>query len=370
MPEDESWPAVRAWRREQRERLIERRLALPHTARRSAEAAIARHLLAAADALDVSCVGYYWPFKGEIDLHPVLKQLAARGTRGALPVVIEKGAAMVFRAWAPGEAIARGIWDIPVPAADVRVQPTLLLIPLVGFDRAGYRLGYGGGYYDRTLAAASPRPMTIGIGYACTRLDSIHSQPHDIGLDRILTEDGWFAIERKEVPMHEPASSPCQMADADPAYMGFLGDAELVALLNELLTAERAGARGVATLAKRAEVDDGQSLLQTVARDEASFCAMLSRHLKRLQAEPTSATGTFYDKLVAMNDYVEQLGFLNRGQCWVVRKLRETLPRVRDAELAGDLRHMLDVHVRNIDACASVLTGLGASAQSTAPGSA
>ena len=110
----------------------------------------------------------------------------------------------------------------------------------------------------------------------------------------------------------------------DPAYMGFLRDDEVTALLNELLAAERAGARGVATMARRTEVDDGHSLLQRVAHDEAAFCAMLSRHLKRFNAEPTSATGVFYDRLIAMEDYLQQLAFLNRGQCWVVRKLRAT----------------------------------------------
>lgn len=353
--ESSDWPAVRAWRRERRERLIGRRLALSEAERRSAQAAISRHLLEAAASLPIACIGYYWPFKGEIDLHPCLKQLTERGATGALPVVVEKGAPMIFRAWSPGQPLARGIWDIPIPADDRQVQPTLLLVPLVGFDRAGYRLGNGGGYYDRSLAAMSPRPLTVGIGHAWARLDTIHPQAHDVPLDRILTEEGWFELERNGASARKPASSPCQMAEVDPAYMGFLRDDEVIALLNELLTAERAGARGVATMAKRIAVEADHALLHAVAHDEASFCAMLSRHLKRLHAQPTDATGSFYDKLIAMEDYVQQLTFLNRGQGWVVRKLREALPRVRDAALAGDLRHMLDVHVRNIEACEEVL---------------
>lgn len=353
------WTRIRAWRRAQRERLLERRLALTHAQRQAAQTAIVRTLCDSADTLPVDCIGYYWPFKGEVDLHPVLSALAPRGTRGALPVVLDARAPMVFRAWAPGQPLTRGIWDIPIPARDERVQPTLLLVPVVGFDRAGYRLGYGGGYYDRTLAALSPRPLTVGVGYAYALLESIYPQPHDIALDRIVTEDGWFEVARKESPMEEPASPPCQMADVDPAYMGFLRDDEIVALLNELLTAERAGARGVATLAKRAEDENGHSLLHAVSRDEASFCAMLTRHLKRLRVEPTLETGSFYDKLLAVEGYPQQLAFLNRGQSWIVRKLREVLPRVRDPELAGDLRHMLDVHVRNIEACDNVLAALG-----------
>jgi 5-formyltetrahydrofolate cyclo-ligase len=88
----------------------------------------------------------------------------------------------------------RGIWDIPVPKPGKPVLPTLLFVPLVGFDDAGYRLGHGGGYYDRTLAALSPRPAAIGVGYAATRLETIHPQPHDIPMDAIATEAGmtWF----------------------------------------------------------------------------------------------------------------------------------------------------------------------------------
>ena len=346
---------ARGWRRSERERLLERRLALDAGQRQAAQTAIVQSLRDFLAAQPAACIGYYWPFKAEVDLHALMAALAAAGTVVALPVVVEKGAPMIFRAWAPGQPLARGIWNIPIPADDVRVQPTLLCVPLVGFDAAGYRLGYGGGYYDRTLASLAPRPRTIGIGYACTRLDTIHPQPHDIPLDRILTEEGWL----EATALRRPASSPCQMADVDPAYMGFMRDDEVVALLNELLSAERAGARGVATMARRAEVDDTHSLLHSVARDEASFCAMLSRHLQRLDAEPTMETGAFYDRLIAMEGYVQQLAFLNRGQCWVVRKLREALPRLRDAALATDLRQMLEVHERNIEACEEVLATLG-----------
>lgn len=355
----EDWLVVRAWRRAERERLLAQRQALSMTARSAVQKSIVNALLTAADSLPTACTGYYWPFKGEVDLHPLLQTLTARGSVAALPVVIEKAAPMIFRAWAQGQPLTRGIWDIPVPARDARVEPTLLLVPLLGFDRAGYRLGYGGGYYDRTLAAMAVKPLSIGIGYSAALLETIHPQPHDIPLDRILTEDGWFELARDAPEAVAPASSPCQMAVADPAYMGYLRDEEVISLLNELLAAERAGARGVATLAKRPQVDADDSLLRSVARDEASFCAMLSRHLQRLHAEPTEATGAFYEKLLGMEGYLQQLTFLNRGQCWVVRKLREALPRIQDPALARDLRHMLDVHVRNIEACEGLIASLG-----------
>jgi 5-formyltetrahydrofolate cyclo-ligase len=94
----------------------------------------------------------------------------------------------MFREWTPGAPMAPGIWNIPVPAEGETLSPTVLLAPLVGFDGCGYRLGYGGGYYDRTLAAAMPRPLAIGVGFEASRLETIHPQPHDIPMDLIVTE--------------------------------------------------------------------------------------------------------------------------------------------------------------------------------------
>jgi 5,10-methenyltetrahydrofolate synthetase len=119
---------------------------------------------------------------------------------------------MIFRSWRQGEKLEHGIWNIPVPAEGAVVTPTLLLVPLVGFDPAGYRLGYGGGYYDRTLAQCVPRALTIGIGYAMSRLATIHPQPHDIPMDRILTEDGWLE------PAHDRLlAAPAQAAGTSSA---------------------------------------------------------------------------------------------------------------------------------------------------------
>ena len=86
--------------------------------------------------------------------------------------------------------LVRGIWNIPIPSERYPVQPTVLLVPLVGFDAAGYRLGHGGGYYDRTLANLPQKPLGIGIGYDLGRLESIHPQPHDMPMDVIVTESG------------------------------------------------------------------------------------------------------------------------------------------------------------------------------------
>jgi len=102
-----------------------------------------------------------------------------------------KAAPLVFRRSTPETRMVRGDWNIPVPPATAeRLAPDIALAPLVGWAPRGWRLGYGGGYFDRTLAALNPRPFTIGVGFQCARLATIFPQPHDIALDLIITEGG------------------------------------------------------------------------------------------------------------------------------------------------------------------------------------
>jgi 5,10-methenyltetrahydrofolate synthetase len=186
---------VLRWRKAERLCLRAARDALSVADRHAAGAALASHLrrflaehLAGAAGRTLSA---YWPIKGEPDLRPLMAELHARGVTVALPVVEVRHAPLVFRRWEPGMAMGRGDWNIPVPPQDSpAVIPDIALAPLVGWDGAGYRLGYGGGYFDRTLAALSPRPFTIGIGLQSARLATIFPQPHDIALDAILTEAG------------------------------------------------------------------------------------------------------------------------------------------------------------------------------------
>jgi 5,10-methenyltetrahydrofolate synthetase len=136
-------------------------------------------------------VSGYWPIKGEPDLRFWLAGMRAAGAVTALPVVETKAAPLVFRRWEPGSRMIRGDWNIPAPPPEAEaVAPEIVLAPLVGWDGAGYRLGYGGGYFDRTLAALSPRPFAIGVGLQRARLATIHPQPHDVPLDAIVTEEG------------------------------------------------------------------------------------------------------------------------------------------------------------------------------------
>ena len=144
------------------------------------------------------------------------------------------------------------------------------------------------------------------------------------------------------------ASPVCYAGQADDAYMGYAGREEIVAALTELLEAERAGAR-VALRSAREAVDARLvALMKSVQRDEARWCAMLSRQLKRVGATPSRRCGAFYGKAMAIADPVERLLFLNKGQTWVVRKLEALLPRVRDDILHQSLRDMLVSHVDNI----------------------
>ncbi len=106
----------------------------------------------------------------------------------ALPVIVKKSAPVEFWSWHPGMPMQKGIWDIPTPREREVLTPDALLVPLVGFDDRGFRLGYGGGYFDRTLAAASRRPFAIGVGYEDSRLETIYPQAHDIAMNLIVTE--------------------------------------------------------------------------------------------------------------------------------------------------------------------------------------
>jgi hypothetical protein len=150
------------------------------------------------------------------------------------------------------------------------------------------------------------------------------------------------------------ASPPCFMHELDPSYLGYMNRDELLTMLNELLEAERAGARGVAALARRQSEGPVGRALHDVAADEARFCAMLTRHIRRLGGQASRTTGGFYDKLMAQRELAAQLRLLDRGQGWVVRRLREALGRIGDDALHADLRDMLDVHERNIVRCATL----------------
>ena len=193
--QDDELRAIARWRKLERERLRAERMLLRQEQRSTiAEALIAeldRYLEDALGDPEGRIISGYWPIKGEPDLRPLMTELHAAGVTVALPVVETKAAPLVFRRWTPETHMVRGHWNILVPPHDADVlTPDIALAPLVGWAAGGWRLGYGGGYFDRTLAALIPRPVTIGIGFQQARLTTIYPQPHDIPLDVIVTGAG------------------------------------------------------------------------------------------------------------------------------------------------------------------------------------
>jgi 5-formyltetrahydrofolate cyclo-ligase len=188
---------VARWRRAERIRLAGLREGLGQAGRAQVSERIGRNLakvLVERGAGQGAVLSGYWPIKGEPDLRPLLADLHGKGVTIALPVVETRAAPLVFRRWTPETRLVRGDWNIPVPPSEAEaLTPDISLAPCLGWDGGCYRLGWGGGYFDRTLAGLAPRPMAIGIALTAARLPTIYPQPHDIPLDLIVTEDGLSA---------------------------------------------------------------------------------------------------------------------------------------------------------------------------------
>jgi len=183
-----SWAEIRQWRKATREKLIASRMALG-AAKLLAKGAVAKEkLVAGVDLRKYNVLGIYWSMRGEIDVRDIARQHIEAGGTVGLPVVVEKAAPVEFWAWKPGMGMKRGVWNIPIPVKREVVIPEACIVPLVGFDSGMYRLGYGGGYYDRTLASLPQRPFCVGLGYAEAELPSIFPQLHDIPMNAIVTD--------------------------------------------------------------------------------------------------------------------------------------------------------------------------------------
>ncbi|WP_116139876.1 5-formyltetrahydrofolate cyclo-ligase [Trinickia diaoshuihuensis] len=182
---------------ELRKRLLQARLTTQREGR--ADPSLAAHLDEALASFAPHTVGFYWPLEGEFDAREIIERWLEGDARrqAALPVVAMKGHALRFHAWTPATPMRIGAHRIPEPEQTLAVLPDLLLVPCVGFDDDGYRLGYGGGYYDRTLAAWPDvvRPVTVGIGYEACRA-TLPREPHDIPLDALVTNAGVFRRPR------------------------------------------------------------------------------------------------------------------------------------------------------------------------------
>lgn len=172
-----------------RQDLLAQRQAISPALRDEWNAVIGKHLNHLLERQPAQTIGVFWPMRSEPDLRYLFEKWSAADVQLALPMVIDPDLPLKFLTWAPGDPLAKDAMGVWVPASASReVVPDLLLIPCVGYNRERFRLGYGGGFYDRTLAS-SPRPRAIGVAYVCARAD-FTVEAHDIALDAVVTEAG------------------------------------------------------------------------------------------------------------------------------------------------------------------------------------
>src|SRR2546430_7321873 len=212
------------WRKNERARLLREREALAPEALAELRSRIGHHLERAFPDLVYGILAFCWPYRQEYDARHLAAALRRLGARTALPVVVAPKAPLVFREWKPGMELAVGPLGIPYPVGSPDVCPDHVLLPMLGWDADGYRLGYGGGFFDRTLAAMKKRPQVIGVAYESAYLRTIYPQPYDIPVDFVVTERG---VHRREpqglkfLDNPQAFSSPaCYAGEIAPGYFG------------------------------------------------------------------------------------------------------------------------------------------------------
>ncbi|MGR3722060.1 5-formyltetrahydrofolate cyclo-ligase [Abyssibius alkaniclasticus] len=174
------------WRRAERQAKIAARLATSADERAEIAARVAAGLDALIDFSAKPTISLYWPFRGELDLRRWMADAHGRGATIALPLVVAKAQPLAFRRWFPGCAMTRGIWNIPIPENGPEITPNVIVAPLVGYDERNYRLGYGGGFFDRTIAGIAGTRLVIGVGHPSAKTDGFVPHEHDIPMDVIL----------------------------------------------------------------------------------------------------------------------------------------------------------------------------------------
>ena len=189
------------WRKQQRAELIAQRMQISSSDRILWNQAITHFLIQGFPILQQHAVGFYSAYKGEYDPTPVMEHLNACGTTLALPEVIESGQPLIYRKWWPQVSIKKDRYGLSVPCDTEAVLISAVMIPMVGFDDQGYRLGYGSGYFDRTLAAMTTHPLTIGIAFEQQRIATTYPQSHDIPMDFIVTERSIYALNQRLHPL-------------------------------------------------------------------------------------------------------------------------------------------------------------------------
>ena len=183
---------LKLWRKAERQRLIAARSALDQATLERYRRRVDTHLRRSFPGLASAKLAFCWPIKGEYDARHLVRALRELGALAALPVVVAQKQPLVFREWHPGAEMAIGPLEIPYPANSAEVVPDAVLLPMNGWDDAGYRLGYGGGFFDRTLVNLQKKPVTIGVAYEMARMQTIHPQSWDIPVDWVVTERGVY----------------------------------------------------------------------------------------------------------------------------------------------------------------------------------
>ena len=194
---DEALEARTRRRRELRRHGIEARMALPPATHAALSTRVCELIPQHFPELAGMHVAFCWPYRNEPDLRPLMQGWQAEGNPGfaaLLPVVVDAGRALTFRAWTPDCTMHADRYGIPTPSSGEFLTPEALLIPVNVFDTRGYRIGYGGGYFDRTLASLRPRPIAIGVGFGLARVDSIGPEGHDEPLAAIVTGAGVLRV--------------------------------------------------------------------------------------------------------------------------------------------------------------------------------
>jgi 5,10-methenyltetrahydrofolate synthetase len=179
-----------AWRSQTRKELVQRRLAAEPSERAKWSTAIDQHLLRMWPDPPGQIIAFCWPYKAEHDARTVIERWISKGATVAMPVVVAPKSPLVFRRWHAGAVMEAGALGIPFPADSEEIRPDTILLPANGFDAPGFRLGYGAGYFDRTIASLRPDVRVIGIAYEIGRLSSIQPQLHDEAMDVVVTEAG------------------------------------------------------------------------------------------------------------------------------------------------------------------------------------
>jgi 5,10-methenyltetrahydrofolate synthetase len=212
------------WRKAERARLLVQRDAIPGETLAAMRRRIDHHLERAFPELVHGILAFCWPHRNEYDFRHLAAELRRRGARTALPMVVAPKSPLIFREWHPGVKMTEGPLGIPYPVDSAEAIPDHALVPMVGWDGDGYRLGYGGGFFDRTLASLAKRPRVIGVAYERAYLPTIYPQPHDIPMDFVVTERGVYRREPGGLRFldnpHAYSSPACYAGEIAPGYFG------------------------------------------------------------------------------------------------------------------------------------------------------